>query len=87
MPKLLFFDIDNTILDEKTQTIPVEVRQALKQAKQNGQLPVYQYRSDQSGFKPTDDKSRNGWICVRMWRVSGISREDPEDHSFAPCPV
>lgn len=36
MPKLLFFDIDNTILDEKTQTIPVEVRQALKQAKQNG---------------------------------------------------
>lgn len=36
MPKLLFFDIDNTILDEKTQTIPKEVRDALNQAKQNG---------------------------------------------------
>lgn len=36
MPKLLFFDIDNTILDEKTQTIPKEVHEALNQAKQNG---------------------------------------------------
>lgn len=34
--KLLFFDIDGTLLDEKTRTIPESAKLALKMAKENG---------------------------------------------------
>lgn len=36
--KLLFFDIDGTLLSEKTHTVPASTRRAIQQAKANGHL-------------------------------------------------
>ena len=36
--KLLFFDIDGTLLSEKTHTVPQSAKEALKKAKENGHL-------------------------------------------------
>jgi hypothetical protein len=36
--KIVFFDIDGTLLDEETHTIPNSCKEALKQAKKNGHL-------------------------------------------------
>ena len=34
--KIIFFDIDGTLIDEKTDTIPESTKEALKKAKENG---------------------------------------------------
>ena len=36
--KLLFFDIDGTLLSEKTHTVPQSAKEALKKAKENGKM-------------------------------------------------
>ena len=36
--KLLFFDIDGTLLSEKTHTVPQSAKEALKKVKEKGHL-------------------------------------------------
>lgn len=36
--KIIFFDIDGTLIDEKTDIIPDSTKEALKKAKENGHL-------------------------------------------------
>ena len=36
--KVLFFDIDGTLLSEKTHTVPQSAKEALKKAKEKGHL-------------------------------------------------
>lgn len=37
-PKMIFFDIDGTLLDEQTQTVPDSARRALRMAQEKGNL-------------------------------------------------
>ena len=43
---VLFFDIDGTILSEKTRMIPESAVTALQMAKKAGTSALYQYRKD-----------------------------------------
>ena len=43
--KLLFFDIDGTLLTPYPWKVPDSTRQALKEARANGHLPFYQFRA------------------------------------------
>ena len=43
---VLFFDIDGTILSEKTRSIPESAVNALQRAKKAGASALYQYGTD-----------------------------------------
>lgn len=62
--KLLFFDIDGTLLSEKTHTIPQSTINALKQAKENGHLIfINTGRTRATIDKCIEDLNVDGYIC------------------------
>lgn len=62
--KLLFFDIDGTLLSEKTHTIPQSTIKALKQAKENGHLIFINTGRPRSTINQCiEDLNPDGYVC------------------------
>lgn len=62
--KLLFFDIDGTLIDENTKEIPESTKQALKQARLNGhQLFINTGRPISAIPKAILDLEMDGYVC------------------------
>ena len=62
--KLLFFDIDGTLLSEKTHTVPQSAKEALKKAKENGHLIfINTGRPISTIDQEIHDLNPDGYIC------------------------
>ena len=62
--KLLFFDIDGTLLSEKTHTVPQSAKEALKKAKENGHLIfINTGRPISTINQEIHDLNPDGYIC------------------------
>ena len=62
--KLIFFDIDGTILDEHTHTVPLSAINAIKKAQQNGhQCFINTGRPRSTIDKIITDLPFDGFIC------------------------
>lgn len=62
--KMIFFDIDGTILHEKTRTIPQSTLSAIKKARENGHLAFI--NTGRTFFNLTDDIlgiGFDGYVC------------------------
>ena len=62
--KLIFFDIDGTIIPEDTGVIPESTKEAIKKAKENGHLVFINTGRTFSGItQPIFDLEFNGYVC------------------------
>lgn len=62
--KLLFFDIDGTLLSEKTHTVPQSAKEALKKAKEKGHLIfINTGRPISTIDQEIHDLQPDGYIC------------------------
>lgn len=62
--KILFFDIDGTLLDEETQTIPQSTLDALKQAKDHNHKIIINTGRPKSSLEPfIYDLQPDGFVC------------------------
>ena len=61
---VVFFDIDGTIIDEKTQTIPFSAVRAVARLAENGHLPVINTGRPYSHIDPRiKDMAFRGYVC------------------------
>ena len=62
--KLIFFDIDGTIIPEDTGVIPESTKEVIKKAKENGNLVFINTGRTFSGItQPIFDLEFNGYVC------------------------
>ena len=62
---VVFFDIDGTIIDERTQTIPESAIRAIERLKERGHIPVVNTGRPFTHIQPDVRKIPfTGWICA-----------------------
>ncbi len=72
--KALFFDIDGTLLSEKTRRVPDSAKEALKQAREKGAFSPDQYRPCVSSFNTDPFPGGCRWLPLRLWYLCESKR-------------
>lgn len=62
--KILFFDIDGTLISEVNNQIPESIKNALKQARENGHITIINTGRTRALVEPRlEDIGFDGYIC------------------------
>ena len=61
---VVFFDIDGTIIDEQTQSIPESAVRAIRRLRENGHIPVVNTGRPYTHIDPrVREMAFAGWVC------------------------